>query len=166
MLDIVAQRFGFSLPAVFIACSQRSRSVPKPAKQNGCQVGTIVLSETRGLSLFLVIRDGLGSVLYTLRHTFLTRLGQSGCDAWTLARIAGHSSIAICSRYVHPSEDAVLDAVSWLGGHKIGHSFAAVSKSGASHPCKVCPSQLSHFKGAVHKMVCLSCPLRRMRQAP
>jgi integrase len=34
-------------------------------------------------------------------HTFLTRLGASGCDAWTLARIAGHSSIAISSRYVH-----------------------------------------------------------------
>ncbi len=41
-------------------------------------------------------------VLYAFRHTFLTRLGESGCDAWTLARIAGHSSIAISSRYVHP----------------------------------------------------------------
>jgi integrase len=61
-------------------------------------------------------------VLYSLRHTFLTRLGESGCDAWTLARIAGHSSIAISSRYVHPSEDAVLAAMSRLGGHKIGHS--------------------------------------------
>jgi integrase len=61
-------------------------------------------------------------VLYSLRHTFLTRLGESGCDAWTLARIAGHSSIAISSRYVHPSEDAVLSAMSRLGGHKTGHS--------------------------------------------
>jgi len=61
-------------------------------------------------------------VLYSLRHTFLTRLGESGCDAWTLARIAGHSSIAISARYVHPSEDAVLNAVDRLGGHKIGHS--------------------------------------------
>lgn len=60
-------------------------------------------------------------VLYSLRHTFLTRLGESGCDAWTLARIAGHSSIAISARYVHPSEDAVLSAVERLGGHKIGH---------------------------------------------
>jgi integrase len=34
-------------------------------------------------------------VLYSFRHTFLTRLGESGCDAWTLARIAGHSSIGI-----------------------------------------------------------------------
>ena len=61
-------------------------------------------------------------VLYTLRHTFLTRLGESGCDAWTLARIAGHSSIAISSRNVHPSEDAVLSAMSRLGGHNSGHS--------------------------------------------
>lgn len=62
-------------------------------------------------------------VLYSLRHTFLTRLGESGCDAWTLARIAGHSSIAISSRYVHPSEDAVLSAVEKLtAGHNIGHS--------------------------------------------
>lgn len=61
-------------------------------------------------------------VLYSLRHTFLTRLGESGCDAWTLARIAGHSSIGISTRYVHPSEDAVLAAVERLGGHKSGHS--------------------------------------------
>ena len=39
-----------------------------------------------------------------------------------LARIAGHSSIAISSRYVHPSEDAVLSAISRLGGHTSGHT--------------------------------------------
>ena len=61
-------------------------------------------------------------VLYSLRHTFLTRLGESGCDAWTLARIAGHSSVAMSTRYVHPSDDAVFTAVERLGGHKIGHS--------------------------------------------
>ncbi len=61
-------------------------------------------------------------ILYSLRHTFLTRLGESGCDVWTLARIAGHSSISMSSRYVHPSEDAVLSAMARLGGHKIGHS--------------------------------------------
>jgi integrase len=62
-------------------------------------------------------------VLYSLRHTFLTRLGESGCDAWTLARIAGHSSIAMSSRYVHPSEDAVLTAMSRLGGHNSRHNL-------------------------------------------
>lgn len=53
-------------------------------------------------------------VLYTLRHTFLTRLGESGCNVWTLARIAGHSSIAMSGRYVHPSEDSVLNAMAGL----------------------------------------------------
>ena len=52
--------------------------------------------------------------IYSLRHTFLTRLGESGCDAWTLARIAGHSNIRMSSRYVHPGEDAVLSAMSRL----------------------------------------------------
>jgi integrase len=61
-------------------------------------------------------------VLYSLRHTFLTRLGESGCDAWTLARIAGHSSTAMSTRYVHPSEGAVLAAVERLSGHNFGHS--------------------------------------------
>ena len=48
--------------------------------------------------------------------------GESGCDAWTLARIAGHSNIAISQRYVHPSGDAVLFAMSRLGGHNTGHT--------------------------------------------
>ncbi len=61
--DVVTQRFGFSLPAVFIALSQRSLSVPKPANQNGGQMATIVLSGTRGPWLFLVIREGLGSAV-------------------------------------------------------------------------------------------------------
>src|SRR5215469_13765479 len=56
------------------------------------------------------------------RHTFLTRLGASGCDVWTLARIAGHSSLGMSYRYVHPSEDRVLDSMAVLGGHKTGHS--------------------------------------------
>jgi integrase len=60
--------------------------------------------------------------VYSIRHTFLTRLGESGCDVWTLARIAGHSNISISQRYVHPSEDAVLNALSRLTGHNSGHS--------------------------------------------
>jgi len=53
-------------------------------------------------------------VLYTLRHTFLTRLGESGCNVWALARIAGHSSIQMSARYVHPSDDAVLNALAQM----------------------------------------------------
>jgi len=80
-------------------------------------------------------------VLYSFRHTFLTRLGQSGCDAWTLARIAGHSSIAISSRYVHPSEDTVLAAFSRLGGHNSGHSPEIAKMPSRSESAEVVESQ-------------------------
>ena len=43
---------------------------------------------------------------YCLRHTALTELGQK-CDAFTLMRIAGHSSITMTMRYVHPQRDAI-----------------------------------------------------------
>jgi len=46
-------------------------------------------------------------VPYVLRHTALTRLAQAGADVFTLARIAGHSSITITQRYVHPQADAI-----------------------------------------------------------
>ena len=47
--------------------------------------------------------------IYSIRHTFLTRLGDSGCDVWSLARIAGHSQISMSQRYVHPEQDAVMN---------------------------------------------------------
>ena len=48
---------------------------------------------------------GLGRdfVIHSLRHTMLTRLGESGVDAFTIMRIAGHSSITVSQRYVHPT---------------------------------------------------------------
>jgi len=51
---------------------------------------------------------------YCLRHTALTRLAEAGCDAFTLARIAGHSSITITQRYCHPQADAIERAFSKL----------------------------------------------------
>jgi site-specific recombinase XerD len=51
---------------------------------------------------------------YCLRHTALTRLAQAGCDAFTLARIAGHSSISITQRYIHPQTDAIERAFTQL----------------------------------------------------
>jgi integrase len=64
---------------------------------------------------------------YCLRHSALSMLAASGCDAFTLARIAGHSSITITQRYCHPQADAIERAFGNLasrhvGGHKIGHT--------------------------------------------
>jgi len=46
-------------------------------------------------------------VMHSLRHTMLTRLGESGVDAFTIMRIAGHSSIVVSQRYIHPTPEAV-----------------------------------------------------------
>jgi hypothetical protein len=37
----------------------------------------------------------------------LTRLGESGVDAFTIMRIAGRSSISVSQQYIHPTPEAV-----------------------------------------------------------
>lgn len=54
---------------------------------------------------------------YCLRHTALTNLAKAGVDAFTLARIAGHSRISTTERYIHPQAEA------------IEHAFAKIAAS-------------------------------------
>jgi integrase len=75
-------------------------------------------------------------VPHSLRHTFCTRLGLSGADAFTIMRLAGHSSIQVAAKYVHPTPDAQERAIAGMAGlhpeaktppkvqgrHKSGHS--------------------------------------------
>ncbi|MBZ5562333.1 MAG: tyrosine-type recombinase/integrase [Acidobacteriia bacterium] len=46
-------------------------------------------------------------VVYCLRHTFGTRLGESGADAFTIMKIMGHSSVTVSQRYVHPTPETL-----------------------------------------------------------
>lgn len=46
-------------------------------------------------------------VVYSLRHTFGTRLGESGADAFAIMTIMGHSSITVSQLYVHPSSEHI-----------------------------------------------------------
>jgi integrase len=46
-------------------------------------------------------------VLHSCRHTALTRLGEAGADAFTIMKLAGHSSVTISQRYVHPTGETV-----------------------------------------------------------
>lgn len=46
-------------------------------------------------------------VLHSLRHTYGTRLGESGADAFTIMRLMGHSTVTVSMRYVHPSPEAI-----------------------------------------------------------
>ena len=46
-------------------------------------------------------------VLHSLRHTFGTRLGEAGVDAFTIKELMGHTSILVSQRYVHPTTDTM-----------------------------------------------------------
>ena len=69
---------------------------------------------------------------YVMRHTALTRIAPL-CDAFTLARIAGHSSITITQRYCHPQADAIEAAFSKFGNREVvtdgGHHEKQLPKS-------------------------------------
>lgn len=56
-------------------------------------------------------RAGVSFRLYDLRHTFATRLAESGCDINTLAAILGHSGLRMLTRYVHPTEQHRAEAM-------------------------------------------------------
>jgi integrase len=53
-------------------------------------------------------------VIYSLRHTYGTRLGEAGADAFTIMRLMGHSSVTVSQRYVHPTPEALERAVEKL----------------------------------------------------
>src|ERR1022692_353838 len=46
-------------------------------------------------------------VIHSLRHTMLTRLGEAGADAFAIMKIAGHSSVTVSQRYVHPTPEGM-----------------------------------------------------------
>jgi integrase len=53
-------------------------------------------------------------VLHSFRHTYGTRLGETGADAFTIMKLMGHSTVTVSQRYVHPSPEAMDNAVSRL----------------------------------------------------
>jgi len=80
------------------------------------QYGTHGLTRLYPSAQFLKVKRALGitdpdCVLHSTRHTFCTRLGNKGADAFTIKALAGHSSITISQRYVHSNLDAKQRAI-------------------------------------------------------
>ena len=77
-----------------------------------------------------------GFVIYSLRHTYGTRLGEAGTDAFTIMRLMGHSSITVSQRYVHPTPEAMeravekLDAMNTEAAKKLTASSGGPSNGG------------------------------------
>lgn len=53
-------------------------------------------------------------VVYSLRHTYGTRLGEAGADPFTIMKLMGHSSVTVSQRYVHPTPEGLERAVERL----------------------------------------------------
>jgi len=59
----------------------------------------------------------------------LTRLGEAGADAFTIMKIAGHSSVTVSQRYVHPTPEGMeraFDRLQELNATKIKQAEAEV----------------------------------------
>jgi integrase len=73
-------------------------------------------------------------VLHSFRHTYGTRLGETGADAFTIMRLTGHSTVTVSQRYVHPSPEAMESAVSRLEAwnrtrlHGVGTNLGTMTK--------------------------------------
>ncbi len=46
-------------------------------------------------------------VIHSFRHTMLTRMGERGVDVFTIMKLAGHSSVSVSQRYVHPTPETL-----------------------------------------------------------
>jgi integrase/recombinase XerD len=63
----------------------------------------------------------MGLKPHSLRHTFGTRLGEAGCDAYEIRKLMGHSSITTTQVYVHPRVMRLREAVEAVSSSR-GHS--------------------------------------------
>lgn len=69
-------------------------------------------------------------VIYSLGHTYGTRIGEAGADAFTIMWLMGHSSVSVSQRYVHPTPEAIergvekLEAMNAEASKKLNASMA------------------------------------------
>jgi integrase len=89
-------------------------------------------------------------VIHSLRHTMLTRLGEAGADAFSIMKIAGHSSVTVSQRYVHPTPEGMDRAFDRLESHnaeKYGQADAeakAEAAGGSRVPANFTTAQQRH----------------------
>jgi len=76
-----------------------------PSETGGPALGTSLDHQHADVRASLKLPEDF--VIHSLRHTMLTRLGEAGADAFTIMRIAGHSSVTVSQRYVHPTPESL-----------------------------------------------------------
>lgn len=81
------------------------------------------------------------AVIHSFRHTFGTRLGEAGADAFTIMKAMGHSTVVVSQKYVHPTPEAMERAFERLN--------AANEKALASLPGGQKPAMLATVSATV-----------------
>jgi hypothetical protein len=67
----------------------------------------------------------------------LTRVGEAGADAFTIMKIAGHSSVTVSQRYVHPTPEGLehaFERLQELNAVKFEEAKAEQGAAGAESP--------------------------------
>jgi len=82
------------------------------------------------------VRQALGFpsdfVLHSLRHTFGTRLGEIGAEAFTIMSLMGHSTVTVSQKYVHPSSKSMRLAMERMDAATKVHTKSPTTKKSVS----------------------------------
>ena len=88
------------------------------------------------------LRFPADAVIHSFRHTFGTRLGETGADAFTIMKVMGHSTVVVSQKYVHPTPEAMERAFERLNAAN-EKALASLPGVTQSQPTKCLPTTVS-----------------------
>jgi len=100
-------RFGEYAGPVYLQGACTRRHVVKEPSPQVRRISDVVSLDHQHAEVRSALKLPEDFVIQSLRHTMLTRLGEVGADAFTIMRIAGHSSVPVSQRYVHPTPESL-----------------------------------------------------------
>jgi integrase len=98
---------------------------------SGSLRGNVTQDGVKGQHKRALLESGVAPfVPYVLRHTGLTHLGKAARgDVFALAKIAGHSTITITQRYIHPEAETIDQVFSRAKDDRVGTKLGTVGDS-------------------------------------
>jgi integrase len=93
--------------ATLLALYETRRSAHVLTRESGLHLVSIFTIESQHKRLREALKLPPDAVIHSFRHTFGTRLGEAGTDAFTIRQVMGHSSVTVSQKYVHPTPEAM-----------------------------------------------------------